>query len=241
MRSLFISDLHLEQKRPDITRAFLHLLAGPAEAADHLYILGDFFEVWLGDDATDELAESVISALAARAARGKQTFIMHGNRDFLLGKHFCRRARCTLLPDPCVIDLHNEKVLLMHGDSLCIDDIDYMRMRRLLRNPLSRFILRSLPRGTRKKIGHKLRSESSARTRMKSSEITDVNPGKVAEVMRQHGVKRLIHGHTHRPDRHPLVIDGEPAERIVLGDWDTHAWTLWAEETGLTQQADPLD
>ncbi|TVP92792.1 MAG: UDP-2,3-diacylglucosamine diphosphatase [Pseudomonadaceae bacterium] len=240
MRSLFISDLHLEQKRPDITRAFLHLLTGPADAADHLYILGDFFEVWLGDDTTDELADSVISALAARAERGKQTFIMHGNRDFLLGKQFCRRARCTLLQDPCLIDLHGEKVLLMHGDSLCIDDIEYMRMRRLLRNPLSRFILRNLPRRTREKIGRKLRSESTERTRMKPSEITDVNPGMVADVMRRYGVKRLIHGHTHRPDRHPLVIEGEPAERIVLGDWDQQAWTLWADADGLELTSSPL-
>lgn len=240
MRSLFISDLHLEQKRPDITRAFLHLLTGAAEEADHLYILGDFFEVWLGDDTSDELSESVISALAARAERGGKTFIMHGNRDFLLGRQFCQRARCTLLSDPCVIDLHGEPTLLMHGDSLCIDDIDYMRMRRLLRNPLSRFILRNLPRSTREKIGRKLRSESSERTRMKPSEITDVNPGMVADVMRQHGVKRLIHGHTHRPDRHPLVIDGEPAERIVLGDWDQHAWTLWADPNTLQLTSTPL-
>ena len=240
MRSLFISDLHLEQKRPDITRAFLQLLTGAAEKADHLYILGDFFEVWLGDDTSDELAETVIAALAARAESGKRTYIMHGNRDFLLGRRFCQRARCTLLPDPSVIDLHGEPVLLMHGDSLCTDDLEYMRMRRLLRNPLSRFILRNLPRSTREKIGRKLRSESSQRTRMKAADITDVNPGKVADVMRQYGVKRLIHGHTHRPARHPLVIDGQAAERIVLGDWDQHAWTLWATADDLQLTSTPL-
>lgn len=240
MRSLFISDLHLEQQRPDITRAFLQLLEGPADSAEHLYILGDFFEVWLGDDATDGLSQQVIAALAARAERGGKTFVMHGNRDFLLGRRFCREARCQLLPDPCVIRLNGEPTLLMHGDSLCIDDLDYMRMRRLLRNPLSRLILRNLPRRTRENIGRKLRAESSQRTRLKSSEITDANPGKVVEMMRKFKVKRLIHGHTHRPARHPLVIDGQPAERWVLGDWDKQAWALWADTDGLQQQATPL-
>lgn len=226
MRYLFISDLHLEAKRPDITRAFLHCLEQRAMRADELYILGDFFEVWLGDDDPNPLAREIAAALARLADAGVKTYLMHGNRDFLLGKRFCREARCTLLPDPYVANLNGERVLLMHGDSLCIDDIGYMRMRRTLRNPLSLFVLRNLPLTTRHKIGRKLRNESQAQTQQKASDITDVNLGQVAEVMRHHQVRTLIHGHTHRPAVHELIIEGQPARRYVLGDWDKRGWFL---------------
>lgn len=232
MRYLFISDLHLEAKRPDITRAFLQCLHDQACAVDELYILGDFFEVWLGDDAMDDLGQQVVDALAALSEQGTRVFIMHGNRDFLLGRRFCRKAKSTLLRDPSIVNLNGEPVLLMHGDSLCTDDLDYMRMRKWLRNPLSRFTLRNLPLRTRQKIGRKLRDESQSRTRMKAADITDVNLGEVAEVMRNQGVRTLIHGHTHRPAVHELVIDGVPAQRIVLGDWDQAGWYLLVDENG---------
>lgn len=232
MRYLFISDLHLEAKRPDITRAFLQCLRDQASDVDELYILGDFFEVWLGDDAMDALGQQVVDALAALSDQGTRVFIMHGNRDFLLGRRFCRKAKCTLLPDPSTVNLNGELVLLMHGDSLCTDDLDYMRMRRWLRNPISRFTLRNLPLRTRQKIGRKLRDESQSRTRMKATDITDVNLGQVAEVMRNQGVRTLIHGHTHRPAVHELVIDAQPAQRIVLGDWDQAGWYLLVDEKG---------
>ncbi|QIB52234.1 MULTISPECIES: UDP-2,3-diacylglucosamine diphosphatase [Pseudomonas] len=232
MRSLFISDLHLQAERPDITRAFLHCLEQRASQVDALYILGDFFEVWLGDDDPNPLAREVASALAAVAAKGVKIYLMHGNRDFLLGKRFCQEASCTLLNDPTVITLNNEPVLLMHGDSLCIDDLGYMRLRRLLRNPLSLFVLRNLSLKTRHKIGRKLRSESSEQTRYKAADITDVNPDKVVEVMREHKVRTLIHGHTHRPAAHDLEIDGQSAKRIVLGDWDKSGWALEVDEDG---------
>ena len=232
MRYLFISDLHLEAKRPDITRAFLQCLHDQASAVDELYILGDFFEVWLGDDAMDELGQQVAEALARLSDQGTQIYLMHGNRDFLLGRRFCRQAKCTLLRDPSIVQLNGEPVLLMHGDSLCTDDLDYMRMRKWLRNPVSRFALRNLPLKTRQKIGRKLRDESQSRTRMKAADITDVNLGQVAEVMRNQGVRTLIHGHTHRPARHQLMIDGAPAERIVLGDWDQAGWYLLVDESG---------
>ena len=226
MRYLFISDLHLEAQRPDITRAFLRFLDEQASQAEALYILGDFFEVWLGDDNPDPLADEVSSALLALSRRGTRIHLMHGNRDFLIGKDFCRRSGCTLLNDPTVIKLNGEPVLLMHGDSLCTDDIGYMRMRRWLRNPLSLFILRNLPLKTRHRIGRKLRNESQQRTRYKALDITDVNQDEVLRVMRKHQATTLIHGHTHRPAVHPLEIDGKAVQRIVLGDWDKAGWVL---------------
>ncbi len=239
MRYLFISDLHLEAERPDITRAFLSFLRERAATADALYILGDFFEVWLGDDDPNPLAREVATALAQLANRGVKVFLMHGNRDFLIGRRFCREARCTLLSDPQRIELNGEPVLLMHGDSLCIDDLGYMKMRRWLRNPVSRFILRNLPLKTRHRIGRKLRAESMARTRLKASDITDVNLGAVADVMRQFKVRILIHGHTHRPAVHDLMLDGRPAQRIVLGDWDKYGWALSIDQNG--QQLESFD
>ena len=232
MRNLFISDLHLEAQRPDITRAFLRFLDEQASQADALYILGDFFEVWLGDDNPDSLADQVSSALHELSLKGTAIYLMHGNRDFLIGHDFCRRSGATLLKDPSVIQLNGEPVLLMHGDSLCIDDVDYLRMRRWLRNPLSLFILRNLPLKTRYKIGRKLRNESQERTRYKASDITDVNHGEVLRVMASFGVKTLVHGHTHRPAIHPVELDGETGQRIVLGDWDKTGWVLEVDGAG---------
>ena len=226
MRNLFISDLHLEAQRPDITRAFLRFLDEQASQADALYILGDFFEVWLGDDNPDPLADQVSAALLALSQRNTAIYLMHGNRDFLIGKDFCRRSGATLLKDPTLIQINGERVLLMHGDSLCTDDIGYMRMRRWLRNPLSLFILRNLPLRTRHRIGRKLRNESQERTRYKALDITDVNHDEVLQVMRTHDVTTLIHGHTHRPAVHPLEINGKAVQRIVLGDWDKSGWVL---------------
>src|SRR5690606_36152397 len=196
MRYLFISDLHLEAERPDITRAFLRFLDEQASQADALYILGDFFEVWLGDDNPDPLADQISAALLELSHKGTAVYLMHGNRDFLLGKDFCRRAGATLLKDPTLLDINSERVLLMHGDSLCIDDTGYMRMRRWLRNPLSLFILRNLPLKTRHKIGRKLLNESQTRTRYKALEITDDNDCVVMQEMRSHQVTTLIHVHT---------------------------------------------
>ncbi|TKA91441.1 UDP-2,3-diacylglucosamine diphosphatase [Halopseudomonas bauzanensis] len=232
MRYLFISDLHLEAQRPDITRAFLHCLDTRARNADALYILGDFFEVWLGDDNPDPLADQISAALLALSRQGTAIYLMHGNRDFLIGKSFCRRSGCTLLKDPTLIEINDERVLLMHGDSLCIDDLGYMRMRRWLRNPLSLFILHHLPLKTRHRIGRKLRNESRERTRYKAADITDVNEGEVLRVMHSQRVTTLIHGHTHRPAVHPLEIEGKPAQRIVLGDWDNSGWALEVDENG---------
>nr|WP_288500221.1 UDP-2,3-diacylglucosamine diphosphatase [uncultured Pseudomonas sp.] len=238
---LLISDLHLEEERPDISRAFLHFLDTRARQAEALYILGDFFEVWIGDDAMTPFQRGIAEALRRLSDSGTRIYLMHGNRDFLLGKAFCREAGCTLLGDPHVVNLNGEKALLMHGDSLCTLDVGYQKMRRLLRNPLSLFILRNLPLNTRHKLARKLRSESRSQTRMKASDIVDVTPEEVQRVMAQYGVKTLIHGHTHRPAVHELQVDGQPARRIVLGDWDKQGWALQIDENGFDQRPFALD
>ena len=227
---LLISDLHLEQERPDISRAFLHFLESRAREAEALYILGDFFEVWIGDDAISPFQRSIAQALRQLSDNGTRIYLMHGNRDFMIGQAFCREAGCTLLRDPSLVELGGEKVLLMHGDSLCTQDEAYMRLRRWLRNPLSLLILRNLPLAARRKLARKLRNESRAQTRMKASDIVDVTPAEVPRIMAAHGVRTLIHGHTHRPAIHSLQVAGQPARRIVLGDWDSQGWALQVDE-----------
>ncbi|WP_426427789.1 UDP-2,3-diacylglucosamine diphosphatase [Pseudomonas palmensis] len=236
---LLISDLHLQEERPDITRAFLDLLATRARSAQALYILGDFFEAWIGDDAMTPYQASICLALRALSDTGTQVFLMHGNRDFLIGQAFCKAAGATLLPDPSVVELGGEPVLLMHGDSLCTRDEGYMKLRRYLRNPVSLWVLRHLPLRTRHKLARKLRSESRAQTRMKANDIVDVTPEEVPRVMQQHGVRTLVHGHTHRPAIHKLMVGDAPARRIVLGDWDRQGWALQVDEQGF--QLAPFD
>ncbi|MDV9032648.1 UDP-2,3-diacylglucosamine diphosphatase [Pseudomonas sp. RAC1] len=230
---LLISDLHLQEERPDITRAFLDLLDGRARQAQALYILGDFFEAWIGDDAMTPFQLSICQALRTLADSGTAIYLMHGNRDFLIGQTFCRAAGCTLLADPSVVELDGERVLLMHGDTLCTRDVGYMKLRRYLRNPLSLWLLRHLPLTLRQKLARKLRSESQTQTRMKNTEIVDVTPEEVPRVMAEHGVRTLVHGHTHRPALHKLLVDGQPARRIVLGDWDRRGWALQVDDQGM--------
>lgn len=237
---LLISDLHLEEQRPDLTRAFVHFLAGRARAAEALYILGDFFEVWIGDDGMTPFQREIARALRQLSDSGTQIFLMHGNRDFLIGKAFCREAGCTLLQDPSLVHFNGEPVLLMHGDSLCTMDVGYMKLRRLLRNPLSLLILRNLPLTTRHKLARKLRNESRAQTHMKASEIVDVTADEVPRLMAEYGVRTLIHGHTHRPAVHELQVDGQTARRIVLGDWDKQGWALQIDANGYQQAPFPL-
>ncbi len=232
MSVLFISDLHLEAERPDISRAFLHFLTTRAHGAEALYILGDFFEVWVGDDAMDDFQRSIAAALRRLSDAGTRIWLMHGNRDFMLGKRFCREAGCSLLREGSVVELYGEPVLLLHGDSLCTRDESYQRLRRRLRNPVSLWLLRNLPLAIRHKLARKLRNASRLRTREKAAEIIDVTPEVVPQVMAAHGVRTLIHGHTHRPAVHKLQVDGENAQRIVLGDWDRQGWVLEVDERG---------
>jgi len=232
---LLISDLHLEEKRPDITRAFLRFLESRATHADALYILGDFFEVWVGDDGMTPYQHEIAEALNTLSQHGTRIYLMHGNRDFMIGKAFCREAGCTLLSDPHIAQFGGDRVLLMHGDSLCTRDEGYMRLRRLLRNPISLFILHHLSLSKRQKLAQKLRSSSKTETRMKASDIIDVTPAEVVRIMQRHGVRTLIHGHTHRPAIHTLELADDQAQRIVLGDWDRKGWVLQVDQTGFNQ------
>lgn len=241
MATLLISDLHLQEERPDITRAFLHFLATRARQADALYILGDFFEAWVGDDGMSAYQQGIARALRELTDSGTRLYLMHGNRDFLIGKRFCRETGAKLLNDPSLVSIEGQRVLLMHGDSLCTQDLAYMKLRRWLRNPLTLFILRHLPLSTRFKLARKLRSESKAQTRMKAAEIIDVTPELIPQLLARHGVTTLIHGHTHRPATHDLLINGQPAQRIVLGDWDKFGWVLQIDETGFQQASFPLN
>lgn len=230
MRTLLISDLHLQEERPDITRAFLYFLDTEARSADALYILGDFFEVWVGDDAITPFQHEVACALRQLSERGVALFLMHGNRDFLLGRGFCRLAGCTLLQDPSIVELAGRRVLLMHGDTLCTRDEAYMRLRRWLRNPLTLFVLRHLPLSVRLKLARQLRNQSRASTRLKAADIVDVTPVEVEDALRKARVPLLIHGHTHRPAVHAVQLGDACAERIVLGDWERQGWFVEADE-----------
>lgn len=232
MTTLLISDLHLEEERPDITRAFLLFLQERARKAEALYILGDLFESWIGDDAMSRFHHSIAKALHELAEHGTHIFLMHGNRDFLIGKRFCDEAGCRLLVDASVVELGGERVLLTHGDRLCTGDEAYMRLRRWLRNPLSLWILHHLPLTTRRRLARQLRKESRVHTLRKPVEITDVTPEEVPPLMARHGVQMMVHGHTHRPAVHEFQLNGRQARRIVLGDWDSQAWVLQVDRQG---------
>jgi UDP-2,3-diacylglucosamine hydrolase len=226
MTTLFISDLHLDASRPVMLEAFEHFIRDEAVAADALYILGDLFEAWIGDDAGDPIGERFITAMGPLREAGTPSFFIHGNRDFLLGEDFARRADMTLLPDPSIIDIEGTRTLLMHGDTLCTDDARYQAFRAQVHSPAWQraFLARSVDE--RQAFAVQARSESQRYTTdAGNTALMDVNQDAVREVMRRHGCLRLIHGHTHRPAVHRFELDEKPAERIVLGDWyDQESW-----------------
>lgn len=226
MHQLFISDLHLEEERPDTLQAFFHFLQNDAPSADELYILGDFFEFWIGDDDDRPLVDEISSALERLSRSGTHIFIMRGNRDFLLGEDFCRRAGATLLEDPTVITVAGEPCLLLHGDSLCTRDEKYMAFRAQSRTPQWKAAALAKPLEERRIIAKQMRIASNEATSNNAEDIMDVTPDEVIAVLAQHNCQRMIHGHTHRPHRHSISVNGQPAERIVLGDWDQHLWYL---------------
>jgi len=217
---LFISDLHLCASRPEINRTFFEFLRGPARAAESLYVLGDLFEYWAGDDDLDDpFNASVVAALAECAHAGPALKVMHGNRDFLLSGDFAKACNARLIEDPHTLDLFETRTLLMHGDTLCTDDSDYQRFRSEVRAPAWKkdFLSTSLVR--RKERIEALRRTSESEKKRKAPALMDVNSGAVEAVLREHGYPRLIHGHTHRPARHEHHVDGRNCERWVLADW----------------------
>ena len=226
MTTLFISDLHLEESRPDITDAFLTFLREKAAGVEQLYILGDFFEAWIGDDERTPLQEQTAAALKQLSDSGTAIFLMHGNRDFLIGEDFCHRAGATLLDDPTVIDLYGTPTLLLHGDSLCTADVEYQKFRSNMRNPQMQKMMLARPLEDRQQMAKQLRALSMAKNQGKAEDIMDVTPEEVVKELEAHGVQLMIHGHTHRPAVHELEANGKPARRIVLGDWHSHLWWL---------------
>ncbi len=217
--TLFISDLHLEVGRPDITAQFYRFLEDQARGARALYILGDLFEAWVGDDDEQPLNAEVASRLQQLAASGVDCFFVHGNRDFLVGRAFADRAGLTLLDEWTVLDLAGERVLVTHGDALCTDDTEYMNFRAMVRNPEWQAGFLALPLDNRYQMAAEARRQSRTGTAAKSEEIMDVNETAVHRALRDHGVQTLLHGHTHRPNVHEFSLDNRPATRIVLGDW----------------------
>jgi UDP-2,3-diacylglucosamine hydrolase len=233
--TLFISDLHLDGARPEITAQFLDFLDREARSARALYILGDLFEAWIGDDDPDPDKRRVSDALRRVTNGGVPSFLIHGNRDFLIGKQFCSETGVQLLEDGTIVDLYGRRVLLMHGDLLCTDDHDYQRLRRIVRNPLVQFALRRLSLRRRQKLAQRMRAGSRkhiASMDMAAPEIMDVNGDEVRRTLARYEVDCIIHGHTHRPAVHELHVDGRKATRIVLGDWYEQGSVLRWNEFG---------
>ncbi|MFY2764119.1 UDP-2,3-diacylglucosamine diphosphatase [Arenimonas sp. MALMAid1274] len=233
MTVLLVSDLHLDPSRPAITQQFLSLLAGEARQAEALYILGDLFEAWVGDDDPGEPGAAVCAGLRALVESGVPVYLMRGNRDFLYGQGIRERSGVQLLPDPCVVSLAGHPTLLMHGDLLCTDDTAYQAFRRQVRDPAWQSTFLSQPLAARQAFAAQARAASQQHQAGVSEAITDVNPDAVQALMHTYGVDRLIHGHTHRPAVHRLQLDDRPATRIVLGDWYEQGSVLRVQAEGI--------
>jgi UDP-2,3-diacylglucosamine hydrolase len=219
MSTLFVSDLHLDSALPAAISQFEEFLLGPARGADALYILGDLFESWVGDDDDDAGSERVCAALRAYGNTGVACYACHGNRDFLLAAGFGRRSGCRIIPDPTIVDLYGERVLLTHGDVLCTADHAYQRLRSVVRTDSWQRRFLRLPLATRRHLAAAARAGSRAHTGVVAPEIMDASDLAVAAVLRASGLRTLIHGHTHRPGVHEFTLDGLPARRYVLGAW----------------------
>ena len=231
--TLFISDLHLEDAVPARSEWLSAFLTGPATQADAVYILGDLFEYWIGDDALSPTAQHVADALSNLAASGVNCYFIHGNRDFMVGEEYARISGLELLPEEHVIDLYGTPTLLLHGDSLCTDDIEYQAIRRQVRNPAWQAGALALSIEERLKMAQQAREASKQHTGSASMEIMDVNQQAVEAAFGRHNVVRMIHGHTHRPARHRLELDTGEAERIVLSDWYEHGSYLQVSKDGI--------
>lgn len=219
MTTLFISDLHLEASQPEIGEQFLSFLAGEARDAEALYILGDLFEVWLGDDDPSPYYGEMKIAIRALSDTGVPLYFMHGNRDFTIGKDFAAETGVEILDDPTVVALYGKPVLLCHGDSLCTDDVQYQQVRAMTRNPDWQAMMLAKSIEERVAFAVQAREQSKARGESVSDEIMDVNQEAVITTLREHGVDTMLHGHTHRPAIHEIDLGDRTAKRIVLGDW----------------------
>ena len=235
-----ISDLHLDESRPALTRILIDFLRTTATRAPALFLLGDIFEAWVGDDDDQPLVARVADALHAVAASGTAVYFMHGNRDFLLGDAYARRAGMQLLDDPLRLNLGGVATVLSHGDALCTDDVAYQAFRAQSRSAAWQASILAMPLAERRALARQLRQQSVAAQHQMMADgmpLSDVNAQAVMTLMQAHGVSRLIHGHTHRPDHHRWVLpDGGPAERIVLSDWREHGEALEVHANGSLQR-----
>jgi UDP-2,3-diacylglucosamine hydrolase len=231
--TLFISDLHLSEGEPHITSLFLKFLEGTAPNAEALYILGDLFEYWAGDDDRETpFHQNILAAMRAATQSGMKLFIIHGNRDFLMDNDMATACNATILPDPCVANLYGIPTLLTHGDLLCTDDVQYQAFRKQVRDANWRSNFLAQPLDQRKAIIEQLRKMSEENKQGKAMEIMDVNAEAVANMFRMHNCPRMIHGHTHRQKKHELAVDGESRERWVLGDWHAIGNAIRCDATG---------
>ncbi|KPJ92709.1 MAG: hypothetical protein AMJ53_08835 [Gammaproteobacteria bacterium SG8_11] len=234
MSTKFIADLHLRPEQPDMVALFVKFLHQQSQDSnlEALYILGDLFEAWIGDDFVPPGMDIAVNAISQLTDSGIEVYFMHGNRDFLIGKDFAAQTGCQLLPEYHVMHLYGTPTLLMHGDLLCTDDVDYMNFRYMVRNPQwqKEFLSKSVPE--RIAIAQSARQESQQKTQQLASEIMDVNQDTVTQTMIKWQVPQLIHGHTHRPAIHELTIEGSPAKRIVLGDWYEQGSVLVCSQQG---------
>ena len=240
MATLFIADLHLCTEEPAITAGFLRFLAGEARQADALYILGDLFEAWIGDDDPNPLHGQIAIALRSLVDSGVPCYFIHGNRDFLLGKGFARQSGMTLLPQEKVLELYGQRVLIMHGDTLCTDDVGYQAFRAKVHQPWLQKLFLALPLYLRKRIAAKMRAGSKSSNSVKDMAIMDVNAQTVLHTLERHRVQHLIHGHTHRPAVHQFNVNGKPAFRYVLGAWHTEGSMIKVAPEGIELIAFPF-
>ncbi len=239
MSTLFISDLHLEADRPDIATQFFAFLDEEAVQAEALYVLGDLFESWVGDDDPNPHYAEVKAALRALSDHGVPTYFMHGNRDFMVGERFAAETGMTILTDPVTVTLYGRDVLLSHGDAYCTDDHEYQAMRRMTRDPQWQAMMLDKPLEERLEIAAGARAASKARYGTIDDEITDVNQGAIESALRDAGVDTMLHGHTHRPAVHEFELDGNEATRIVLGDWYDQGSVVRWNENGFELSAMP--
>src|SRR3990167_1305332 len=231
--TLFISDLHLCEETPSTNQCFFEFCQKQVSEAEALYILGDFFNVYVGDDIQTHLSIKLEAQLKALVDSGIPIYFMHGNRDFFVGKRFFKRTGITFLPDPTLINLYGKKTLLMHGDSLCTKDLEYMKFRRFIRNPIIKGLFLALPKKTRLHLANKARIKSMAPKENVDLSIFDVSRSAVVTTLIQYNVEQLIHGHTHQPAEHDIRIQDKACKRYVLGDWHPSGTIIRADASGI--------
>ncbi|MDP1863985.1 MAG: UDP-2,3-diacylglucosamine diphosphatase [Thiobacillus sp.] len=239
-RTFFVADLHLTDERPVATGRFFRFLIEDAQGADALYILGDLFEAWVGDDHDEQVAHDTARQIKALVNSGTPVYFMHGNRDFMLAERYATLSGMTLIDDSTKIDLYGESTLLMHGDTLCTDDAAYLRFRNKIRRPWVLAWLRRLPLSLRHRMARQARAGSESAKAGKPAAIMDVNSHEVVRVLQAQQVSRLIHGHTHRPAQHQHVVDGRPCERWVVPDWYARCGYVVCDSAGCALNVEDL-